>query len=530
MKKQISSSVFLLLLGAATLLGLGGLYWIGEKNNSQAETDFDTPLPPRASATGAFASGGKPQVSGPARDVFENALPDFVIALDRWGRNPEQQSGSISDDLRDARAAVVGAFRKAELSSELLADFETLIDSCMKTAEVPDKELDDAADAMMKATLTLNDAIATAGLGFFVDADILSHRSGTRSVLLFSFEIERVVLYRSGGHDVRTLLVRRLDNLNWTYSLLGFTSPKRRDAVVIANKLDEHLMDLLPALSKEIRMDPFHLSVKDSETAWFNPLRRLATEIIREELGGAGDEDLQRLGDLLARRVEIYQEWNELLEARRMSIDPPSQLKIEWKYRREMEGLVTHKAMDELDEIQNALAKPAIRLAYQNVHDHFAQSVERHEAQHRLDYAKLYTLPMPDALAEYVGDLPDGLAGQGTLAASALAEMSAYLSELARDPLTPKLNLTLLVRYLLDKGAWGMGESYAALVIVEGLADELGIEHEDFVIRRSINRDTIAEVYKQLCEVESDRFQDAAILLWARSFETELPVLELIAR
>lgn len=213
-----------------------------------------------------------------------------------------------------------------------------------------------------------------------------------------------------------------------------------------------------------------------------------------------------------------------------MKIDLPDQLTIEWKYRTEMEGLVTHRQMDELDEIQAELKRPAMQAAYARVHDHFAQSVERHEAQHRLDYAKLYKLPMPPALAEYVGDLPEGLAGQGTLASSALAEMSAYLSELARDPLTPKLNLTLLMRYLLDKRTWGMSESYAALVIVEGLADELGIAHEDFVVGRSINRDTIARVYEVMAKTDTAKLQSAAKVLWARSFAAEFPVLEIIAR
>jgi hypothetical protein len=137
---------------------------------------------------------------------------------------------------------------------------------------------------------------------------------------------------------------------------------------------------------------------------------------------------------------------------------------------------------------------------------------------------------MPAALAEYVGDLPDGFRGGDDQASHALAEMSAYLSELARDPLTPKLNLTLLVGYLLDKGAWGMGESYAALVILAGLADELAIEHGDLVVGRSIDREVVAAIYRQMVEVDTRTFQKAAAKLWAQSFQTELPVLELIAR
>jgi hypothetical protein len=531
--QKSNSAVFLLLLGVAVVISLGGLYLLGEKSKSKDDSEATAakiarPEAPANPVTGAFAAGGRPQTSGPARVVFKDAIPDFVIALDAWGRT----AGPASDtsDLDAARAAVVGALRKAELDPIVLPAFEAVIDASIEAAKVPDAELDAAADALMSATLTLNDAIATAGLGFFIDADVQSYSNGRRSVLLFSFEVERVVLYRSGGHDVRTLRIRRLDNLNFVYNLLGFTSPKRRDAVVLDNKVDEHLLGLLPAISQDIRMDPFHLGEKDTHTAWFNPLRKLATAIIRDELGSAGNEDLQTLGELLARRHEIYLEWNELLEARRMKIDPPTSLTIEWQYRRQMAGLVTHAAMDELDAIQDKLSKPAMQKAYRDAHELFAQSVERHEAQHRLDLAELYTLPMPAALAEYVGELPGGFRGQGDLASSSLAEMSAYLSELSRDPLTPKLNLTILVGYLLNTQAWGMGESYAALVILGGLADKLSIEHSELVVGRRIDRDAVAQIYQKMVEVETEQLQRAAARLWEEYFELELPQLELIAR
>jgi hypothetical protein len=469
------------------------------------------------------------QVTGPARKLFQEALPEYIIALNRWINSEEAQAG-VDDELQALRATLITALHKASLDDSLSGAFENLIDATIYAAKVEESELDDAADSVVKKTLLLNDAIASAGLGFLVEADIQTHSSGRRFIILLSFEVARVVLYRSGGHDVRTLRVNRLDNLDFTYNLLGFTSSRRKDAVVLVDMVEEHVLQLLPALDEEAIMDPFRLSKKDSETEWFNPLRRLATAIIREELGSAGGEELQTLGALLATRREIYARWDERLETRRASTPEPTGLDIKWKYAEQMEGLVTNAAIRELDGIQEKLRKKDMREAFYKARDHFAQSVDRHETQHRLDYAKLYKLPMPPALALYVGDLPDGLAGQGNRASSALAEMSAYLSELARDPLTPKINLTLLVRYLLDKGAWGMSESYAALVIVEGLADELGIEHGSFVVGRSIQRSTVAAVYTKMCEVESEAFRSAAKALWAKFFGLELPVLELISR
>jgi hypothetical protein len=417
---------------------------------------------------------------------------------------------------------------KAGLTDQATERLEALLDACLAAAVADEDELDDAADTMMKRTLALNDALATAGLGFFVDASLKTQR-GSRSVLLFTFEVHRVVLYRSGGHDVRTLRLRRLDNLNWTYSLLGFTSPQRRDAIVLDHKVEKHLLELLPLLSDEVQLDPFALPLEDTYTDWYTPVRKRATSVVAAELSKAGP-DVMELATLIAKRHAIYDDWNERLESRQMSIDHPASLEVTWDYRRQMEGLTTHSAMDKLDKIQSGLASKKMQQAFALALNHFAESVERHETQHRLDLADLYKLPMPQELAAYVGELPDGYLGQGGLASSALAEMSAYLSELARDPLTPRTNLTLLAAYLLDRRAWGMGESYAALVIFEGLAAELGMDHAPLVAGRRIDRDVIAKLFMAFTDLDPDTLQDASMTLWARYFETDLPVLELVAR
>ncbi len=531
MAKQSKSSslVFIAVLAIGLAGSLVGVHLWGEKAKEKAPAQPVHPPEALEAVTGAYLQGGQPQRQGPGREFFGSALPDFVIALDAWGRGTGNAS-TIAADMQEARAALMGAARKAELSETVVERLSLLVDSALAAASEPDGAIDDIADDMMKQTLSLNDALASSGLGFFVDTDLLTYDKGRRSVLLFSFEVLRVVLYRSSGHDVRTLRVRRLDNLNWTYNLLGFTTPQRRDAVVLDNKIDEHLLELLPALSESFSMDPFHLKKQERYTPWFNDTRKLATSIIREELGSAGDGDLVTLGGLLARRSEIYADWSDKLESRGMSLKAPRTLEITWDYRMQMDGLVTQKAMDELDEIQDKLATPAMHTAFAMVREHFAQSVERHEAQHRLDLAALYTLPMPAELAEYVGELKEGYLGQGGLRSGSLAEASAYLSELARDPLTPKLNLTLLTGYLLSESKWGMSESYAALVILEGLAEELGIEHGPLVVGRRIDSATVAALYQQLAKVSSPELRDAAAKLWQRYFQTPLPTLELIAR
>ncbi|MCP4447993.1 MAG: hypothetical protein GY811_22060 [Myxococcales bacterium] len=523
-----SALVFATVLVLALGGGLGAMHWLGQRGSETgAAAGVQRPETLRP-LTGTYLEGGRPKLDGPARDVFFSALPDFVVALDSWGRDSASVGSEIRADLEESLGAVMTSARKAAMSAQAIERLQALLDACLEAAVVDEGELDAAADEFTKRILSLNDSLATAGLGFFVDGEMLS-RGGTRSVLLFTFEVHQVVLYRSGGHDVRTLRLRRLDNLNWKYSLLGFTSPQRRDAVVLDNKVEEHLLELLPLLAEDSLLDPFDLPLEDTYTDWYTETRKRAVRVVATELGKAG-EHVAELADLIARRHDIYGRWNELLESRQMSINYPSRLEVEWKYRRQMEGLATHSDMDKLDKIQKALGGKKMRGTFALAQDLFSRSVERHETQHRLDLAELYRLPLPEELGRYVGELPNGYRGGSDLASSAVAEMSAYLSELARDPLTPRTNLTLLARYLLNRGAWGMGESYAALVIFEGLAAELGIDHEPLVVSRRIDRAVVAQLYMAYTALDPDTLQDASMTLWARYFQTDLPVLELIAR
>ena len=48
--------------------------------------------------------------------------------------------------------------------------------------------------------------------------------------------------------------------------------------------------------------------------------------------------------------------------------------------------------------------------------------------------------------------------------------------------------------------------------------------------KKAPDRDAVAEVYRQMAEVETSRLREAAAKLWAQSFGTPLPALELIAR
>jgi hypothetical protein len=361
-KEPTSGRTYLVILLALALAGTGAYFLFGVLRGGEQPVW----APPRTSNL---------KVPGPARKLFGDALPDFVLALDKWGTSEEARAGVGDEELQELRGTLMVAMRKASFDTALTKAFEDCVDAAIYTAKVEGPELDDAALALVRATLELNDAIASAGLGFFVDVDLQTRGSRRRFVLLMSFEVSRVVLYRSSGHDVRTLRVTRLDNIDYSYAQLGFTSSRRKDAVVLDDTVGAQVLQLLLALDEESDMDPFGLSTEDREKDWHEPLRGLAIRIIREELGQAGGDKSQTLGALLAKRHEIYERWNVRLEPLGKAIDEPSSLDIKWKYAEKMDGLVSRAAIRELDDIQAKLRKKDIRVAYYKVHDHFAQSV-----------------------------------------------------------------------------------------------------------------------------------------------------------
>jgi hypothetical protein len=140
---------------------------------------------------------------------------------------------------------------------------------------------------------------------------------------------------------------------------------------------------------------------------------------------------------------------------------------------------------------------------------------------------------MPPRLEALVGPIEDaGEARSGAVAAR--AELSAYLAELARDPLTPRVGLTLIARFLFDRRMAGTPECYAALVIVEGLADELGVHagHDGgppLLADGAIDRHVAAQAFLALAALPPERLRAAARELWETLFAAPLPDLRLVA-
>jgi len=514
----------------ATVVALRG--GMGGAGGKVELADAGSPPPP---ATGAFAAGGRPTGGQPALDrAFGKDLPDYAITLDKWAT--ERRAGHAADDgaLAAARQAVLAEDARQVLGDAASTALAALLDRARDVAVAPSGELDRAADALSRAVLAFDDQLAAAGLGYLVDSDVMEYLDdGRRLVLLFSFTVEQVVLYRTANGDVRALHLRRLDELNWTYALLGFTSPRRREALILVAQVEERLVDrLLPQFGQ----DPppfFLLEEEDRQTDWYPLLAARAVEVIRGEYGvGTGDRNAtERLGELLARRKQLFSAWDRGLSRRGISIESPTAMRLDWDYRKELAGLIAEGDLHKLAEIEKALESEVLAASFDAARAVLIRSVERHEVQHRIDNTHADPLPMPAALEEFVGPLtgPGGKANES--ATHARAELSAYLSELARDPDTAGVATTILVQFAIAPPHWGTSECYAALVILEELAKELDLPgREPLVAAHAVERGRVTATYIALTNVPRAQLRDAARRLWERMFARPLETISTAPR
>ena len=150
-------------------------------------------------------------------------------------------------------------------------------------------------------------------------------------------------------------------------------------------------------------------------------------------------------------------------------------------------------------------------------------------ALHRAVYGDAFTMPEAEGVVRRMRDYAEREAARGTPLRSitrhmmglfhgqsgARAELSAYLSQIANDPVTPQAALWHLARQLFDRDRRGTGEYYAGIVIVEGLARHLGAK---VAAARYVTRERLAELANTIADASADKLRAAASALSAELF------------
>lgn len=511
-------------LGAAILLfaGLvgGGLWWALKPPVALREVIAET--------NDAWREGGRPRAgSVEVRELFAEAIPDWLIQLDRLQRAREGgpvRTAAAQQRLEQESAILLGKSRRL-----FGPDFTSFLHAV--TDQGRDLVLSDeppAADSHIRSVDAFNAAIADRGLAYYLDAEVLTSRRGVarNRLVLSTYEVRRVRFYEGPNGPVRVLRLRRLDRLNHGRQVLGFTREQVRDALVLEARIERYMVDfVLPSLGTEGRMELVDRETVRGDRAWVDALEEAAAADARALARSRVGERAEALGEVLARRRALIEGWQERF-AGDLVIAPPRGFDLDPDRYRVVRQRLTSAEWRELEAIADELEDDDLRSVYGDLEAAFADSVERHEAQHRLDFSSGRLREAAPLLDERLGAVRREDGSRDRRAWARRAELSAYLSEIARSAELAKVNLALIGRHLTLARAWGTVESSGALLIFEGLARHLGLEHEPLLVSRRVQRPALAALHLRLRQRSGEELSQAARELWAELFGAPLPPLE----
>ena len=483
-----------------------------------------------AETSDAWTRGGRPRAGTPEqRALFEEVLPDYVVALDRVhqgrARNDDRMPDSQSLEVLAGATFELLDHSERALGRDTTSFLHALTDQA--EALVLGRSMP-APDSHLRSIDAFVGALAGQGLGYYVDAELMIRRDGKPGarVLMSTYAVEDVAFYQSDDARVRVLTLTRLDGLSFGRSVLGYTREQVSDALVLQERIETHLVDfVLPSLGQDARMplvDPE--STRGEE--WVGEVESAAGADARRAAMAIAGAEGQRMGDVLQRRRALLDTWAERF-AGSIVIARPRGFDFEVESYRGIEARLPHAEWRELEGIASELEDAELRRAYRALEESFSASVQRHEVQHRLDFAAdtmQHATPLLDDLGAITHD--DGSRNERSW--KRRTELSAYLSELARAPELAHINLALFGRHLFHRSGWGTAESSSILLIFEGLARNLGLVHQPLVVRRRVNRHALADLYLAIRDKEAEVIASAAGSTWSELFGAPLPPLRLV--
>ena len=479
---------------AGFLIVIAGIAVIADANRA-----FD----PRSSAAGLILSG---------------PVSHHLVALSR----------SDSARLERARSAALdGSARRAfgeegeEKLGELLNAAERLVES------MPGSRLA-ARDGFLSSAEGFNHLLEQRSLPYFLDADVLVTESRPMP-LLVSFYIEREVHVVSNDKTVRAIHLWRLDKLNYRHNFLGYTRPRTPVAMVLLDQIETDLVrHVLPAIPPDEPMVLVDERTEAAEPGWAVELAKRAGQLIRRHFERVPQDQIdgvENVGRLLARRRALVKKWRAEVRGLGLELVVPERLVPENDYAVELENRVPRSNLKEWQEIHDELMSQSGYNAFLRLRNRYVWSVERHEVQHRLDYAR-ELVPVPEILTKRLGvENPIGVE-EGSLPARARDELSAYLASIAQANDSPLLELVLLARFFFDENNLGGPYSYAALAAYEGIGKELGLDVDALIGTGVIGRQRLTRLFYAVNERPADELRAAASRFYRSAYGQELPVVE----
>jgi hypothetical protein len=385
----------------------------------------------------------------PTRDPLGQVFgPDFTDYIVDVSRNPK---GSPSRALILSHAGSAG-FAGEELTA--------LLDQTERAAQGNATESD-----LMISARTLDQKLRSEHKPYYVDGRLYRERSP----IIYSFYIEREKLAIAEGFTPeRTVFLWRLDTLNISKSVLGYTHRFAESGLVLFDQIEETLIaEFLPALAEGETLDLIDDKSRNAKEQWQRDAEERSARITRETFAAGTEASelaaLKELGALLAKRRQILKRWQADLGQQSLTLRPPKRLLPERDYAQDLWVRVSRDSRHEWDAVHETLKEAKTLKTFEGLRNRFAEGTARHEVQHRLDAQKAPPCPpsgacaalrVPETVRKFAGGT-EGEYAPGGLGARVTDETSAYLAEMADAPISPKLTLVSLSHFLFNREAWG---------------------------------------------------------------------------
>jgi len=469
------------------------------------------PLPPPSAE--AFAKGGVP-LHEPALDtLFATSLTKLVVDA---GTATEARRDDLSAVLAPITApAAISAHGPALAKSwaTLISTFGDAVHACERGGRIDHDDM-----LLREAARDVSAELAKVGEGYVIEGRI---KGGF--AYLQAYRVDEVVFVKTAGQPRRVLSVSRADQLNTAYAVLGLHSEGLADPVLMDERIDDFVAtDIIPVLAKDA---PYPLG--DHEWTLSAQGKQLSATVgatVRAELVAALGPDApnaMKIAALLVERRDLLDQWRDTFSRHHMRMVATDELFLPDGMLDQLEGFVPHYQRERVDAIENTIAElDAPRIA-SRIHELVAASVRRHEATHGFDADRDTEPRYPQPLADMLGPPHDGEGNPVPIVRAARAELSAYLSQIANDPVTPHVAYWHLARQAFTEDRWGTGEMFAAYVVTEGLARHLTPP----LTPVGRGRDRLAPLADAIAHTPGPKLREAASALWTELYgEPQLTV------
>jgi hypothetical protein len=458
--------------------------------------------------------------SAPLGKALGDDLARYVASVSRasHARAGDDEPGRAPDPPRldDAsRERVLSAVARdvggagSEAARRLFVAYEAAAQS-----PAGDRGLD---DAMVGALQRTNGLVREAHRPYWFDV-IGDSATGP---LIVAYYVARSATVSAEGASILVLRVQRLDTLNRSLALLGYTSPRMGAAVVTLDTLEEEAISLLlPALEPGTVAHVVDRETEASAPDWAEAIEKRAGEELRAEVPADRRAVLADVADLLARRTAVLATLQVVAQYAGGSIITPTRL-VETDRLDGLDGRVARSVLAEWRDVNAGLAEPRAQAAVGAFVEGLATIVDRHEVQHQIDF-RAGIVPVPAVMDDTLGI--EGASGldPSPLEARCRDELSAELAAMAQTPELASTAFMIATIPLFDRHDWGSPYSYVAAAILTALGRELGGTEATYAGRGAFLRESAASAFLAITAKSGPEIAILAGRAYARLFGHEL--------